>query len=42
MEEAKKMLADAISCYLKRMKEHGECSPDDSKCIVDEISIADE
>ncbi len=42
LEEAKKMLADAISCYLKCMKEHGECSLDDSECIVDEISIADE
>ncbi len=42
LEEAKKMVADAISCYLKCMKEHGECCTDDSMCVMDEISIADE
>lgn len=42
LEEAKRMISDAIACYLKCMEEHGECCTDDSECVVDEIDIEDE
>lgn len=40
--EAKKMISDAISCYLKCLSDHGQCCTDDSTCVTDEIRIQDE
>jgi antitoxin HicB len=42
LEKAKQMISDAIACYMKCIKEHGECCTDDSECVVDEIDIQDE
>ncbi len=42
LDEARRMIKDALSCYLKCLAEHGECCTDDRGCISDEIEISDE
>lgn len=42
IEEVRMMIKDAIECYKKCLKEHGDSSCDDSNCYVEEISVNDE
>ena len=41
LDEARKMIGDAIGCHLKCMKEHAEDCCDDKDCLIEEMTVED-